>query len=113
MPCPGQFSDWIEALAASGITAGCGGTEYCPDAALRRDQVAVLLLKARFGEAYVPSTCTGRYLDVPCPGPFADWIENLTALGFAGGCGVDLYCPDATVTRGQMAAFLTKTFELP
>ncbi len=113
VPCPGQFSDWIEALAASGITAGCGETEYCPDAALRRDQVSVLLLKARFGEAYVPSSCTGRYLDVPCPGPFADWIEDLTALGFAGGCGFDLYCPDATVTRGQMAAFLTKTFELP
>ncbi len=113
VPCPGPFADWIEALAASGITAGCGGGMYCPGTSLRRDQVSVLLLKARFGETYAPPPCSGAYLDVPCPGPFTDWIEDLTARGIAGGCGFDLYCPEAAVTRGQMAAFLTKTFELP
>ena len=113
VPCPGPFTDWIEALAASGITAGCGGGNYCPDGPLRRDQISVLLLKARFGESYVPPPCGGAFVDVPCPGPFADWIEDLTAKGFAAGCGVGLYCPEATVTRGQIAAFLTKAFELP
>jgi hypothetical protein len=86
---------------------------YCPGASLRRDQVSVFLLKARFGETYLPPPCSGAYLDVPCPGPFADWIEDLTARGIAAGCGSDLYCPDEAVTRGQMAAFLTKAFELP
>ncbi len=36
----------IEALAASGITAGCSATEYCPDATLTRAQMAVFLAKA-------------------------------------------------------------------
>ena len=37
---------YVEALAASGVTAGCGGGNYCPDAALTRRQMAVFLAKA-------------------------------------------------------------------
>lgn len=37
---------FIEALAASGITAGCAGGNYCPDATLTRRQMAVFLSKA-------------------------------------------------------------------
>jgi hypothetical protein len=37
---------YIEALVASGITAGCGGGNYCPDATLTRRQMAVFLAKA-------------------------------------------------------------------
>ena len=36
----------IEALAASGITAGCGGGNFCPDGLLTGDQMAVFLAKA-------------------------------------------------------------------
>jgi len=36
----------IEALAASGITAGCGGGNYCPEEPLNRAQMAVFLAKA-------------------------------------------------------------------
>ncbi|MEX0878886.1 MAG: S-layer homology domain-containing protein [Thermoanaerobaculia bacterium] len=37
---------FVEALVASGITAGCGGGNYCPDAPLTRRQMAVFLAKA-------------------------------------------------------------------
>jgi len=37
---------FIEALVASGITAGCGSGNYCPDAPLTRRQMAVFLSKA-------------------------------------------------------------------
>jgi hypothetical protein len=37
---------YIEALAASGITAGCSPTNYCPNATLTRRQMAVFLSKA-------------------------------------------------------------------
>ena len=37
---------YIEALAASGITAGCGGGNFCPDQPLTRAQMAVFLAKA-------------------------------------------------------------------
>ena len=36
----------IEALAASGITGGCGGGNYCPDQSLTRAQMAIFLAKA-------------------------------------------------------------------
>lgn len=36
----------VEALSASGITAGCGGGNFCPDAPLTRVQMAVFLSKA-------------------------------------------------------------------
>jgi hypothetical protein len=37
---------FIEALFASGVTAGCGSGKYCPDAPLTRRQMAVFLAKA-------------------------------------------------------------------
>jgi len=36
----------IEALSASGITAGCGGGSFCPDTKLTRAEMAVFLAKA-------------------------------------------------------------------
>ncbi|HEY3203740.1 MAG TPA: S-layer homology domain-containing protein [Thermoanaerobaculia bacterium] len=44
---PGDFGfQFIEALAASGITGGCGGGNFCPNANLTRAQMAVFLSKA-------------------------------------------------------------------
>jgi len=37
---------YISALVASGITAGCGSGNYCPDSPLTRRQMAVFLAKA-------------------------------------------------------------------
>ena len=37
---------YIEALAASGITAGCGGGNYCPETYVKRSEMAVFLSKA-------------------------------------------------------------------
>jgi hypothetical protein len=45
VPISHPFFKFIEALAASGITAGCGGGNYCPDDPLTRGQMAVFLSK--------------------------------------------------------------------
>jgi hypothetical protein len=37
---------YIEALVASGITAGCGDENYCPDSPVTRRQMAIFLAKA-------------------------------------------------------------------
>ncbi len=37
-------------------------------------------------------------------------IDSLFEAGITTGCGPDLYCPTASVTRGQMAAFLYRAF---
>ena len=112
VPCSSDFAKWIEALADQGITGGCGGENYCPQNPVRRDQMAVFLLKAKYGSDYVPPPCTGVFPDVPCSLSFAPWIEQLAEEGVTGGCGGGNYCPGSNVTRGQMAVFIDKTFEL-
>ncbi|HTY41401.1 MAG TPA: choice-of-anchor tandem repeat GloVer-containing protein [Thermoanaerobaculia bacterium] len=82
---------------------------YCPNAFVRRDQMAVFLLKTEHGASHVPPACAGVFGDVACPGLFADWIEELASEGITGGCGAGSYCPLSPVTRGQMAVFLLKT----
>jgi hypothetical protein len=39
-------ADWIEQLAAEGITSGCGSERYCPNHELTGSQLAVLLVRA-------------------------------------------------------------------
>ena len=46
VPTDHPFFQFIEALAASGITAGCGSGNYCPDQPLTRGQMAVFLSEA-------------------------------------------------------------------
>jgi hypothetical protein len=112
VPCSSSFAPWIEAMAAEGITGGCGGGNFCPANPVRRDQMAVFLLKGEHGSSYAPPSCVGAFADVPCPSFFADWIEQLAAEQITGGCGNGNYCPSANSTRGQMAVFITKTFGL-
>ncbi len=45
VPCPGPLTDFVEQLAAEGITGGCGGDNFCPDRFVTRGQVAVFLVK--------------------------------------------------------------------
>ena len=106
---------WIKQLAAEGITAGCGGGNFCPGTAVTRDQMAVFLLRAKHGTGYVPPAATGIFTDVPTNYWAAAWIEQLAAEGITGGCSITpmLYCPNTPVTRDQMAVFLVKDFNLP
>jgi hypothetical protein len=54
VPCPGGFAvDYIEGIASEGITVGCGGGNYCPDAGITNAQMAVYLVKA-FDLPFVP-----------------------------------------------------------
>jgi len=46
VPTNHPFFQFVEALAASGITGGCGNGNYCPDNPVTRGQMAVFLSKA-------------------------------------------------------------------
>jgi len=46
VPADAFAAAWIEELAAEGISAGCGGGNFCPDASLTRAQAAALLTHA-------------------------------------------------------------------
>jgi predicted outer membrane repeat protein len=113
IPADYMFAKWIEQLAAEGITGGCGGGNYCPNASVTREQMAVFLLRAEHGNTYIPPAATGVFADVPSDNMFAPWIEQLATEGITGGCGGGKFCPKTIVNRAQMAIFLVGTFNLP
>jgi hypothetical protein len=106
---------FIKQLAAEGITTGCGGGNYCPEQPVTRAQMAVFLLRAKYGAGYTPpgvGAGTG-FGDVPTDYWAAAFIKQLVAEGITVGCGSGNYCPEQPVTRAQMAVFLVRTFNLP
>jgi hypothetical protein len=117
VPADMLLAAWVEQLAHEGITGGCATSppRYCPDTGVTRGQMAVFLLRAKHGAAYQPPAATGMFADVPLNHPFVGWIEQLARENVTGGCATNpaRYCPDGPVTRGQMAVFLVRAFNLP
>jgi len=109
-----EYAAWIEQFAREGITAGCGGGNYCPESFVTRAQMAVFLLKSKHGAGYVPPPASGTmFTDVPQSYWAAAWIEQLVREGISSGCSASQFCPETPVTRAQMAVFVVKTFNLP
>ncbi|MGQ0849265.1 MAG: M15 family metallopeptidase [Actinomycetota bacterium] len=94
----------INAIAAAGITVGCGQGVYCPHATITREQLATFLA----GAYRLPSVATNPFADVA--GPHAADVAALSAAGITSGCSAApmLFCPTAPVLREQMAAFLNR-----
>jgi len=59
-----------------------------------------------------PAPLTSDFNDVPTSSPQFQFIEALYASGVTAGCGSGNFCPDAPLTRGQMATFLSKALGL-
>ena len=98
-------------LADEGITKGCGATTFCPEANVTRGQMAAFLVRALGLTASDPSI---DFTDDDASIFEAD-IEKLATAGITKGCNPpanDRFCPDQPVSRGQMAAFLTRAFGL-
>jgi len=58
-------------------------------------------------------TCVQTFNDVPCSDADAPYIYLLASKGVTGGCQASppMFCPESTITRGQMAVFLVKGYE--
>ncbi len=116
VPASYWAANWIEQIATDGVTQGCAVSpaRYCPEAQVARAEMAIFLLRARHGGSYTPPPATGtRFTDVPASFWAAAWIEQLAAEGITNGCDVNLYCPNKTVGRAEMAVFLGRAFNLP
>jgi len=91
----------INALAAAGITQGCGGTNYCPKSPVSRQEMASFLVRA----LDLPAATLDYFTDDA--GSIHEADNNSLALAeITLGCEPSLFCPTATVLREQMAAFL-------
>ena len=112
---PSNFAyAFIEELARRGITVGCGGSNYCPNDPVTREQMAAFIMRA-LGEFNPPPPATQRFQDVPPSNQFYAFIDRLAVLGITMGCqpSPPLYCPSDPVPREQMAAFLNRAFGCP
>jgi hypothetical protein len=99
-------------LGNTGITKGCNPPDnylFCPDEYVTRGQMAAFINRGfEFDDGDVEFVDDDGSI-------FETDIERLAAAGITKGCNPpinDHFCPDALVTRGQMAAFMTRTFEL-
>lgn len=100
-----QYSS-VNLIRYNEITAGCAPGAYCPDVNLKRQEMAVFILIAKHGSGYRPPACTGMFTDVPCPGPYTNWIEQLAREHITSGCDISMFCPDNPTTKAEMAVFL-------
>lgn len=65
-----------------------------------------------YSRQIAPAPATASFTDVPTTHPFFNEVQQLVKSGVTFGCGGGNYCPDAAVTRGQMAAFLSRALGL-
>ncbi len=121
LPPGGTFVDddllkeegYIEAIAALGITKGCNppaNDEFCPETTLTRAQMASVFVRA----LNIPPG-TGHVFSDIAGSVHAGDINALAAAGITKGCNPpanDRFCPGRKVTRGEIAAFIARAFNL-
>ncbi|MDE0170866.1 MAG: VanW family protein [bacterium] len=114
---PGNLSHSaaIEILSALDVLDGteCGPARFCPREPLRRWEMAVWLVRVLDGEEPAPDR-SADFVDVPDRNWWTGHVDRLAELEITFGCSSKpaRFCPYRAVTRGQMATFLTRAFDL-
>jgi hypothetical protein len=101
-----MHEDDINRLTDAGVTGGCGGNRYCPNAYVNRGQMASFLARA----LDLPETVSDFFWDDNGT-MHEDDINRLAAAGIVDGCGSGKFCPGWGVSREQMAAFIERSFK--
>ena len=97
--------DWAFTTA---ITPGCptdGATagSTCPELDVTRDEMAQFMWRSKGQPA---PTTTAAFEDVAIDATYGTAVDWLAEQQITLGCTTTTYCPDGTVTRAEMAAFL-------
>ncbi|MGA7270491.1 MAG: S8 family serine peptidase, partial [Acidimicrobiia bacterium] len=107
------FEDDINRLAAAGITKGCNpptNDEFCPERSLSRAEMATFIVR---GFGFTEGAGSDRFVDDD-GNVHESAIDILGTVGVTKGCNPptnDEFCPDRTITRGEMAAFLYRAYK--
>jgi carboxyl-terminal processing protease len=109
----GEGYEAVRALTSDGVLAGtqCAPGLFCPGDPIPRWMMAVWLVRVADGQDPAPIS-SSRFSDVDAGQWWAAHVERLAELGITAGCASEPaeYCPDAAVTRAQMATFLRRAF---
>ena len=114
VPEDAYYTTPVADLAAMGVFAGTGCDEgFCPGETIDRKTMAVWIVRILDGTE--PSDIAeSRFNDVDAGSFHAPFIERMAELEVTRGCGDGSgYCPDRTVTRAEMAVFLSRAYTLP
>jgi uncharacterized protein (DUF1800 family) len=76
VPTTSPLAPWIEELARLSVTTGCGGTQFCPNNAVTRGQMAVFLAKT------FHRNDGARFLEQATWGPKDSDISNVLGVGY-------------------------------
>jgi hypothetical protein len=104
----GPFAGDVQWAFDRGITGGCAPDLFCTNNAVTRQQMASFLVRT----LGLPETAEDFFIDDEASIHERD-INRVAAAGITSGCGDDRYCPTSRVTRGQMASFLVRAYDLP
>ena len=116
---PGAFyTPRIEGLDRLGVFEGteCGEGLFCPQEPLQRWVMAVWMVRLLGTGGPVTESGGSRFADVDTDEWWAPYVARFDDLGITVGCDAGpprRYCPDGFVSRGQMATFLARAFDLP
>jgi hypothetical protein len=100
----------ISLMAAKGITSGCSTVpfDYCPGDTVTRGQMAVFIVRSIYGTNNFTYNPVPFFTDVPANAQFFKYIQKMKELGITSGCTTTAYCPNDTISRGQMAVFIVR-----
>jgi subtilase family serine protease len=105
----GSFGyNWIQKLYELGITTGCSAGYYCPNDSVTRGEMAAFIIRMRYAGAAFTFSSTPVFTDVPSGTEFFTYIQRMAEDNITSGCGGGMYCPDDSVTRGEMAVFIMR-----
>ena len=95
----------IEAIAAAGITLGCGLRLYCPAEEMTRGQFASMMVRA-FPDL-TPDDAEDFFSDDDGT-THEGAVNRLASVAVVDACAPDRFCPGDPLTRAQMAVMLAR-----
>ncbi len=98
----------IARLYELGVTRGCAPERYCPERPVTRGELATMLVRT----FELVGSSSGEFTDT-ADSEHAGAIAVLADAGITKGCGPAHFCPDRSVTRGELATFFTRLLGLP
>jgi len=111
------------------VTAGSGGclrwtsgsigqavdnltSSYSVEVDLPEGSVSFRAVRLFYRLQVSPAPAFASFDDVPVGSAYHQYVEALYASGITVGCGGGNFCPNSSLTRGQMAVFLAKALGL-
>ncbi|HEX4441751.1 MAG TPA: RHS repeat-associated core domain-containing protein, partial [Thermoanaerobaculia bacterium] len=103
-------SDWVYLRTGGGERIARFPAKF---GVLRREMARYVAEANVIAKGWTLPACAGSFADVACSDPDARYVQLAYDRGVTGGCSTSplQFCPDAALSRAQMAVFVVKGYE--